>query len=103
MAGATITSCGRSSMHSSAPTRVNQPGKLFTIIGRQTFSAAMNCVNRMKLNTDTLFVGEPTGSSPNMYGDNAPVVLPQQQIDGAAFDTLVAGYGSPRPTGVASA
>jgi len=31
---------------------VNQPGKLFTIIGRHTFSAAMNCLNRMKLNTD---------------------------------------------------
>ena len=59
---------------------VNHPGKLFTIIGRQTFSAAMNCVNRMKLNTDTLFVGEPTGSSPNMYGDNAPVVLPNSKL-----------------------
>jgi tetratricopeptide (TPR) repeat protein len=59
---------------------VNQPGKLFTIIGRQTFSAAMNCVNRMKLNTNTLFVGEPTGSSPNMYGDNAPVVLPNSKL-----------------------
>jgi hypothetical protein len=55
--------------------KVNQPGKLFTIIGRQTFSAAMNCVNRMKLNTNTLFVGEPTGANPNMYGDNAAVVL----------------------------
>jgi tetratricopeptide (TPR) repeat protein len=59
---------------------VNQPGKLFTIIGRQTFSAAMNCVNGMKLNTSTLFVGEPTGSSPNMYGDNAPVVLPNSKL-----------------------
>jgi tetratricopeptide (TPR) repeat protein len=59
---------------------VNQPGKLFTIIGRQTFSAAMNCVDRMKLNTNTLFVGEPTASSPNQYGDNAPVVLPNSQL-----------------------
>ena len=59
---------------------VNQPGKLFTIIGRQTFSAAMNCVNRMKLNTNTLFVGEPTGSSPNQYGDNAPVELPHSKL-----------------------
>jgi tetratricopeptide (TPR) repeat protein len=60
--------------------RVNQPGRLFTIIGRQTFSAAMNCVNRMKLDTNTLFVGEPTGASPNMYGDNAPVVLPHSKL-----------------------
>ena len=59
---------------------VNQPGKLFTIIGRQTFSAAMNCVNRMKLNTHTIFVGEPTASSPNHYGDNSPVVLPNSKL-----------------------
>ena len=59
---------------------VNQQGKLFTIIGRQTFSAAMNCVNRMKLNTNTLFVGEPTGSRPNQYGDNAPVTLPKSKL-----------------------
>jgi tetratricopeptide (TPR) repeat protein len=60
--------------------KVNQPGKLFTMIGRHTFSAAMNCVNRMKLNTDTLFVGEPTASSPNHFGDNAPVVLPNSKL-----------------------
>jgi tetratricopeptide (TPR) repeat protein len=59
---------------------VNQPGKLFTVIGRQTFSAAMNCVNRMNLNTNTLFVGEPTGSRPNQYGDNAPVLLPNSKL-----------------------
>jgi hypothetical protein len=60
--------------------KVNQPGKLFTIIGRATFSAAMNCVNRMKLHTQTLFVGEPTASSPNHYGDNAPIVLPNSKL-----------------------
>lgn len=60
--------------------KVNQPGKLFTIIGRQTFSAAMNCVDRMKLNTNTLFVGEPSGANPNMYGDNAAVVLPHSKL-----------------------
>src|SRR5258707_1376076 len=60
--------------------RINQPGRLFTIIGRQTFSAAMNFVNAMKLNTQTLFVGEPTGARPNMYGDNASLILPNSRI-----------------------
>jgi tetratricopeptide (TPR) repeat protein len=60
--------------------KINQPGRLFTIIGRQTFSAAMNFVNAMKLNTHTLFVGEPTGARPNSYGDNAPVILPNSRI-----------------------
>ena len=40
----------------------------------------MNCVNRMKLNTNVLFVGEPTASSPNQYGDNAPLVLPNSKL-----------------------
>jgi tetratricopeptide (TPR) repeat protein len=60
--------------------KLNHPGRLFTIIGRHTFSAAMICVNLMKLNTDTLFVGEPTASSPNHYGDNAPIVLPNSKL-----------------------
>jgi tetratricopeptide (TPR) repeat protein len=40
----------------------------------------MICVNLLKLNTGTLFVGEPTASSPNHYGDNAPVVLPNSKL-----------------------
>jgi tetratricopeptide (TPR) repeat protein len=60
--------------------KINQLGRLFTITGRQTFSAAMNFVNAMKLNTQTLFVGEPTGARPNSYGDNAPLILPNSRI-----------------------
>lgn len=60
--------------------KLTQTHKLFTIIGRHTFSAAMICVNQMKLNTNTLFVGEPTASSPNHYGDNAPLVLPNSKL-----------------------
>jgi len=60
--------------------RVNQRGKLFTIIGRQTFSAAGNCVNALNKNTQTLFVGEPAGARPNSYGDPATVVLPNSKL-----------------------
>jgi hypothetical protein len=59
---------------------VNQPGKLFTIIGRGTFSAAMNCVTALERHTHTLFVGEPTGASPNHYGDATPIVLPHSGL-----------------------
>lgn len=55
---------------------INQPSRLFTIIGRQTFSAGMNFATDLERNTDTLFVGEPTGGSPNQYGDAAPLPLP---------------------------
>jgi len=59
---------------------VNQPGKLFTIIGRQTFSAAGNLTNEMRINTNTMFVGEPSGFRPNMYGDPAALILPNSKI-----------------------
>lgn len=61
--------------------KVNQPGKLFTLIGRKTFSAAVNCADFLERHTKTVFVGEPTGSSPNQYGDTGAVILPNSGID----------------------
>lgn len=56
--------------------KVNQHGKLFTVIGRQTFSAASYLTTKLEFNTNTIFIGEPTGAKPNHYGDNRPMVLP---------------------------
>jgi hypothetical protein len=61
--------------------KVNRPGRLFTIIGRRTFSAAMNLTNDLEAHTRTLFVGEPTGSSPNHYGDAERHTLPNSGLD----------------------
>jgi hypothetical protein len=61
--------------------RINQPGKLFTIIGRATFSAAMMLTDDLEKHTRTLFVGEPTGASPNMYGDAEKIVLPNSGLE----------------------
>ena len=60
--------------------KVNRRGKLFTVIGRRTFSAAQNCVNELEEHTNTLFVGEPTGTTPNHYGDAEPIVLPNSGL-----------------------
>ncbi|MFL5735231.1 MAG: hypothetical protein ACJ78Q_18900 [Chloroflexia bacterium] len=60
--------------------KVNEKGRLFTIIGRETFSAAMNCANALEKHTNTLFVGEPTGTSPNHYGDAERIVLPHSGL-----------------------
>lgn len=56
--------------------KINQPGKLFVIIGRRTFSACQNLVNELSNYTNALFVGEPTGENINFYGDNRRVILP---------------------------
>ncbi len=61
--------------------KVNEPGKMFTIIGRQTFSAAQNFVNMMQKYTPTIFVGDPTGEAPNMFGDPALIKLPNSGIE----------------------
>ncbi|MCH7548814.1 MAG: hypothetical protein IH969_04635 [Candidatus Krumholzibacteriota bacterium] len=56
--------------------KINEKGKLFMIIGRETFSACQNFTNRMQRETEVMFVGEPTGSSPNFVGEGNPIWLP---------------------------
>lgn len=63
--------------------KINQKGKLFTIIGRATFSAAMNFACDLEQDTQTLFVGEPTGSSPNNYGEHNAFRLPYSGLHGS--------------------
>jgi tetratricopeptide (TPR) repeat protein len=60
--------------------KINQPGKLFVIIGRKTFSACQNLVNELSNYTNALFVGEPTAENINFYGDNRRVELPKTGI-----------------------
>jgi len=59
---------------------LTQPGRLFVIIGRRTFSAAMMCAVDLLTNFDAVFVGEPTGGNTNHYGDNRPFTLPNSGI-----------------------
>lgn len=60
--------------------KLNVRGKFFVIIGRETFSAAQNAVNDLEKYTNATFVGEPTGASPNHFGDARPIVLPNSKI-----------------------
>ena len=55
-----------------AASRFNRPGGLYVLTGPRTFSAAQNLANRLERETFALFVGEPTGGSPNHYGDAKP-------------------------------
>lgn len=49
--------------------RFNRPGGLYVLTSPATFSAAMNFATRLERETDALFAGEPTGGSPNHFGD----------------------------------
>ena len=61
--------------------RVNQPGKLYVLLGRNTFSAAANFATRVEQTTQAVFVGEPMGGSPNLYGDIRTHTLPHSGIE----------------------
>ncbi len=60
--------------------KINQPGRLFVIIGRRTFSACQNLVNELDNYTNAIFVGEPTSENINFYGDNRRVELPNSKM-----------------------
>jgi len=49
--------------------KINQRGKLFVILGRDTFSSALLNVYSLKDNTKAILVGEPSGGKPNCYGE----------------------------------
>jgi hypothetical protein len=65
---------------------VNQKGKLFVLIGRQTFSSAV--LNAVKLKNDTaaILAGEPTGGKPNHFGEVKSFQLPNSHI-GISYST----------------
>jgi tetratricopeptide (TPR) repeat protein len=66
--------------HLIASPKVNQPGSLFVIIGRSTFSAAQNTVTAIERETSAIFVGEPSGSCPNFIGESIPFELPYSKM-----------------------
>ena len=55
--------------------KVNREGRLFTITGRKTYSAATMLLDQMLKHTRTLVVGEPAGSALNSYGDSRNYTL----------------------------
>jgi hypothetical protein len=56
--------------------RIGEKGTLYVIIGRETFSACQNFVNRLEREATPWFVGEPTASRPNFVGEDNKIELP---------------------------
>jgi hypothetical protein len=70
---------------------VDQPGKLFVITGRNTFSAASLLAARLDARTDAVFIGEPMSGCPTTYGDNAELALPSSGLSLLVSDALEVG------------
>ena len=59
---------------------IDRKDRLFAIIGPATFSAAQMLVDSLARYTNVTFVGEPTGSKGNAYGDSFRITLPRSGI-----------------------
>ena len=79
---------------------VNDGKELTVLISRVTFSAAMQLVIDLEQRTPAVFVGEPTGASPNHYGDAVSVELDQCGATArvATISWLTAGEADERST-----
>jgi hypothetical protein len=60
--------------------RFDQRGRLFVITGRRTFSAAQMLICDLEKWTSPVFVGEPSASRDNHYGDSERLVLPHLRV-----------------------
>ncbi|WP_300553360.1 hypothetical protein [Maricaulis sp.] len=77
-----------------AGSEVDAPGRLYTVMGRRTFSAAINLISDMKRFTDTRLVGEPSGSSPNFVGETNMIMLPNTGMFVSASSRMHLGQQS---------
>jgi hypothetical protein len=75
--------------------RIDRPGRLFVVVGRDTYSAAMHLSVLLERHTHALFVGEPTGATPNHFGDTRTVTLPHSGIE-VEISTLYWQNSDPR-------
>jgi hypothetical protein len=59
---------------------IDHDGRLFAIIGPATFSAAQQLAVALEEYTHVTFVGEPSGSKGNAFGDSRKITLPNSGI-----------------------
>jgi Peptidase family S41 len=60
--------------------RYDTPGHLYVLTGRRTWSAAQTLVTELMKYTTAIFVGEPTASHGNHYGDSYRIVMPNSGV-----------------------
>ena len=75
--------------------RYDTPGRLFVLTGRRTWSAAQMLVTELQKYTTAIFVGEPTASHGNHYGDSFRIVMPNSRVT-VRVATLWHQYLDPR-------
>jgi len=72
---------------------INQPGNLFLIVGRYTFSAAPIVASVIESYTNAILVGEPTPTGPNFIGEDNFFNLPYSQLPVSVSDQYHERHG----------
>jgi hypothetical protein len=75
--------------------RYDTPGHLYVLTGRRTWSAAQMLVTELMKYTTAIFVGEPTASHGNHFGDSYRIVMPNSRVT-VRVSTLWHQYLDPR-------
>ena len=60
--------------------KYDRPGHLYVLTGRRTWSAAQTLVTDLMKYTTAIFVGEPTASHGNHFGDSYRIVMPNSRV-----------------------
>jgi hypothetical protein len=60
--------------------KYDMPGHLYVLTGRRTWSAAQMLVTELMKYTTAIFVGEPTASHGNHFGDSYRIVMPNSGV-----------------------
>jgi hypothetical protein len=60
--------------------RYDTPGHFYVLTGRRTWSAAQMLATELMKYTTAIFVGEPTASHGNHFGDSYRIVLPNSKV-----------------------
>ena len=66
--------------------QTNKGGRIYVLMGRNTFSAAQVFLAQMDRYTNAIFAGEPSSSRPNFVGEETPVELPWSGAIGSISD-----------------
>jgi hypothetical protein len=66
--------------------QANKQGRIYVLMGRNTFSAAQVFLGQMDRYTNAIFAGEPSSSRPNFVGEEVPVELPWSGAIGSISD-----------------
>lgn len=79
--------------------KINRRGTLYTLISWKTFSAAGLMAMELERRTKTLFAGTRSSFAPNIWGETAPILLPNSKVTAELSYAYYQGGmpGEPRP------